>query len=118
MAVKRTDAFAEYAIIVMIMAMGVFLTGCAVVENVPTPGDVLSHPIGTESIKVGMSKAQVESIWGRPDDVRMVEDKAKWGGAREMWVYRAQYGSIPVDAGYFSKDKKLFFDGNNLTNIE
>ncbi len=93
------------------------LAGCAVVENIPTPEDVLKHPIGTESIKVGMTKEQVEDIWGRPDDVRMVEDKAKWGGQREMWVYNAHYGSIPVDAGYFSKTKKLYFDGNNLTNI-
>lgn len=117
MAVKRIEIRAGHAAIAAILTMGIFLTGCSMVETVPTPGDVIKHPIGTESIKIGMTKAQVEEIWGRPDDVRMVENKEKWGGSREMWVYHAQYGSIPVDAGYFSKDKKLYFDGNNLTNI-
>ena len=90
--------------------------GCSVIQ-VPDAEDVISHPLGTESIKLGMSKQQVESIWGKPNDVRMVENKEKWQGAREVWIYRAQYGSIPVDAGYLSKTKKLYFDGNNLTEI-
>ncbi|MCX5686004.1 MAG: hypothetical protein NTW09_00820 [Candidatus Omnitrophica bacterium] len=91
--------------------------GCSAIQ-VPDAEDVISHPLGTESIKIGMSKQQVESIWGRPNDVRMVENKEKWRGAtREVWIYRAQYGSIPVDAGYLSKTKKLYFDGNNLTEI-
>ena len=90
--------------------------GCSAIQ-VPDAEDVISHPLGTESIKIGMSKQEVESIWGRPNDVRMVENKEKWQGAREVWIYRAQYGSIPVDAGYLSKTKKLYFDGNNLTEI-
>ena len=90
--------------------------GCSAIQ-VPDAEDVISHPLGTESIKIGMSKQQVESIWGKPNDVRMVENKEKLQGAREVWIYRAQYGSIPVDAGYLSKTKKLYFDGNNLTEI-
>ena len=90
--------------------------GCSAIQ-VPNAEDVISHPLGTESIKIGMSKQQVESIWGRPNDVRMVENKEKWQGTREVWIYRAQYGSIPVDAGYLSKTKKPYFDGNNLTEI-
>ena len=92
-------------------------TGCSVIENIPSPEEIIEHPLGTESIKIGMTKKQVESIWGKPDEIRMVEDKDKWSGAREMWVYRAQYGAIPVDAGYLSKSKKLYFDGDNLTSI-
>lgn len=90
--------------------------GCSAIQ-VPDADDVISHPLGTESIKIGMSKQQVESIWGKPDDVKMVENKEKWQGGREVWTYRAQYGSIPVDAGYLSKTKRLYFDGNNLTEI-
>lgn len=90
--------------------------GCSAIQ-VPDAEDVISHPLGTESIKIGMSKEQVESIWGKPNDIRMVENKEKWQGTREVWTYRAQYGSIPVDAGYLSKTKKLYFDGNNLTEI-
>ncbi len=94
----------------------VFLCGCSAI-TVPNPEDVISHPLGTESIKIGMSKQQVESLWGKPDDIRMVEDKEKWKSPREVWTYRAQYGAIPVDAGYLSKTKKLYFDGDNLTEI-
>ena len=90
--------------------------GCSAIQ-VPDADDVISHPLGTESIKIGMSKQQVESIWGKPDDVKMVENKEKWQGRREVWTYHAQYSSIRVDAGYLSKTKKLYFDGNNLTEI-
>jgi len=117
MALKRNDVRIEFAIIALIVLMGAMLIGCAIIENIPTPQDVLRKPMGTESIKIGMSKAQVESLWGKPDDISMVENKDRWGGAREMWVYTAQYDSIPVNAGYLSKTQKLYFDGDNLTNI-
>ncbi|MDD3905064.1 MAG: outer membrane protein assembly factor BamE [Candidatus Omnitrophica bacterium] len=94
----------------------VLFSGCSAIV-LPNPEDVVKHPLGTESIKVGMTKEQVEDIWGRPSQVKTVEDKAKWQGSREVWIYRAQYGSIPVDAGYLSSTKKLYFDGNNLTEI-
>lgn len=95
-----------------------FLCGCSVVDTIPNPGQVIKAPLGTESIKIGMTKQEVESLWGRPDSVQTVENKKRWSGPREMWVYRANYGSIPVDAGYLSKTKKLYFDGINLTEIE
>ncbi len=94
----------------------VIIPGCAGIMP-PNPDDVVSHPLGTEAIKIGMSKQQVESLWGKPDEIRTVEDKEKWKEPREVWVYRAQYSAVPVDAGYLSKTKKLYFDGNNLTNI-
>lgn len=93
-----------------------FLCGCSVIQ-VPSAEEVIRHPLGTESIKIGMTKQEVESIWGKPDEVKTVENKEKWQGSREVWTYRAQYGRIPVDAGYLSKNKKLYFDGNNLTEI-
>jgi len=92
------------------------LCGCSAII-IPNPSDVMKTPLGTESIKIGMPKARVEALWGKPDDVRIVEDKNRWPAPREMWVYRAQYGSIPVNAGYLSTTKRLYFDGNNLTEI-
>ncbi|MFA6142224.1 MAG: outer membrane protein assembly factor BamE [Candidatus Omnitrophota bacterium] len=92
------------------------LCGCSAI-SVPDADDVLQHPLGTESIKIGMTKQQVESIWGKPDSVKTVEDKEKWQNKREVWTYSAQYRSIPLDAGYLSKTKKLYFDGENLTEI-
>jgi hypothetical protein len=90
--------------------------GCSTLE-VADPKEVIKHPLGTETIRLGMTKEEVESIWGKPDDVTTVDEKDKKMGTREVWIYRAQYGAIPVDAGYLSKTKKLYFDGENLTEI-
>ena len=101
---------------IILIVFCAFLTGCSAI-TLPDPNEVVSHPLGTESIKVGMTKQQVESIWGKPDSVKVVEGEGKWQGVREVWTYRAEFGSIPVDAGYLSKTKKLYFDGENLTEI-
>lgn len=92
------------------------LCGCSAI-TIPTPDDVISTPLGTEAIKIGMSKHQVESLWGKPSEIKTVEDKKRWKDPREVWIYRAQYGVIPVNAGYLSETKKLYFDGDNLTEI-
>lgn len=112
--VPKVPGFAATLVIGLVLA--VLMSGCSAIM-IPNPQDVVKHPLGTETIKVGMTKEQVESLWGRPSQVKMVEDKAKWQGGREVWIYRAQYSSIPVDAGYLSNTKKLYFDGNNLTEI-
>lgn len=108
----------KYRFIILAASVAAFaLAGCAGITP-PSPDDMIRQPLGKSSLKVGMSKQQVESLWGKPDEARIVEDKEKWNGSREMWVYRAQYGAIPVDVDYLSKTKKLYFDGDNLTNIE
>lgn len=112
MQIRNIDA----AKIVVMLAFASTLCGCSAI-TIPTANDVVDHPLGTESIKIGMTKQQVEGIWGKPNDIKIVENKEKWEGEREMWVYYAQYGAIPVDAGYLSKTKKLYFDGENLTDI-
>ena len=99
-----------------VLALALSVSGCAGIEP-PAPDDVARHPLGTESIKIGMTKDEVESLWGKPDEITTTEDKDRWKGAREVWVYRAEYSALPVDAGYLSKTKKLYFDGENLTNI-
>jgi len=92
------------------------LTSCADVMP-PTPQKIIQTPIGTSSVKIGMTKDQVVDLWGEPDAKRMVEESDKWSGPREEWLYRGRYQGLPVDAGYLSKTKKLYFDGDNLTNI-
>lgn len=92
------------------------LSGCSAIP-IPNPNEVVKTPLGTESIKIGMTKQQVESVWGKPDAVRTEKSKAKFSDQREVWIYNAQYAAIPVDAGYLSKTKKLYFDGENLTEI-
>ena len=113
---KRNDgARRVISTFTMIMA-AIILSSCSAII-IPNPQDVVKHPFGTESIKVGMTKQQVEALWGKPSQVKIAENKEKWHGEREVWIYRAQYGNIPVDAGYLSNTKKLYFDGNNLTEI-
>ncbi len=51
----------------ILMSMIIFISGCAEVD-IPTPQDVLKHPLGTESVKRGMSKDQVKDLWGEPDE--------------------------------------------------
>ncbi|MCQ9207536.1 MAG: outer membrane protein assembly factor BamE [Omnitrophica bacterium] len=93
-----------------------FLCGCADITP-PTPGYILKRPLGTDSVKTGMTKDEVKSLWGGPDRVNQVENKDKWEGKREEWVYVGRYGTLPVNAGYLSKTKKLYFDGERLTTI-
>ncbi len=93
------------------------LAGCTLVETIPTPEYIIQRPIGTSSVKIGMTKNEVRAFWGKPDQINFVEDKELWGGKREEWVYGAATSVVPIDAGYLSRTKKLYFDGENLTNI-
>jgi len=93
-----------------------FLAGCAEFTP-PTPAYILKRPLGTSSVKLGMTKDRVRDLWGEPNQINEVENEEAWGGKREEWVYVGRYSEIPVDAGYLSKTKRLYFDGDNLTNI-
>lgn len=113
---KKSRAVAAVAFFAVSL-LGLSMAGCSAL-TIPTPKEIAQTPLGTESVKIGMTKQQVESLWGKPDSISMAEDKEKWTSPREVWTYRARYGSIPVNAGYLSEDKKLYFDGINLTEIE
>ena len=104
-------------LLLVIIALTVSGYGCTLIEAVPKPDQILKYPLGKTDLKIGMTKQEVESKWGKPDSVRTVEDKARWQDPREMWTYNAQTG-IPVDADYLSKTRKLYFDGSHLTDID
>lgn len=94
-----------------------FISGCTEVD-LPTPEDVIKRPLGTESVKLGMTKEQVVDLWGEPDNVKYQEiDESGDIRSRELWIYKGRYSQIPVDAGYLSKSKYLYFDGKNLAKI-
>ncbi|MCX5678189.1 MAG: hypothetical protein NTY76_03675 [Candidatus Omnitrophica bacterium] len=113
---RRSNNPAKSLSFIMIISVLPLLCGCSTLM-IPNPNEIIKKPLGTESVKIGMTKNQVESIWGKPDQVTTVENKKKWSSPREVWTYNAQYGVIPVDAGYLSKTQKLYFDGENLTEI-
>lgn len=113
---RRTDNPVKSLFFMMIILVLPLICGCSTLA-IPGPDEIIKKPLGTESVKIGMTKNQVESIWGKPDQVTTVENKQKWSSPREVWTYNAQYGAIPVDAGYLSRTQKLYFDGENLTEI-
>ena len=113
---QRKNSLLVSLVFAMILLTASLVCGCNTL-TIPSPDDIIKKPLGTESVKIGMTKNQVESIWGKPDHVGSIEDKQKWSSSREVWTYTARYGSIPVDAGYLSKTQKLYFDGENLTEI-
>jgi hypothetical protein len=103
-------------IVLALISFVLFSAGCADF-TAPTPEYIIKRPLGTSSVKLGMTKGKVKELWGEPDQVNLVEGDERWGGKREEWVYVGRYSTLPVDAGYLSKTKRLYFDGNSLTNI-
>ena len=119
------------------MADRIVVMNQGVIEQIGTPEEIYGQPasafvadfIGTMnfipgtvseagSVKIGMTKSQIKEIWGGPDQVNYVEDTERWGGPREEWVYFPMSSrTLPVGYGYFSTTRKLYFDGENLTNI-
>ena len=106
-------------LIMLLLALGALaISGCAEIDPFETPAEVIRHPLGTESIRIGMSKEEVISKWGEPDITNKLPATDVSGSQGEEWVYKARrYTPVPVDVGYLHKNKYLYFDGNNLTLI-
>ncbi len=105
----------NYLAFMLLFVSVLFFYGCAEL-GVSTPAKIISNPIGSSSVKIGMSKNQVESIYGMSNFKGMVYSD-EWEAPREEWVYRAQINILPINAGYLSEDVYLYFDGNSLTKI-
>lgn len=107
-----------FVVFIAVFVTAVFAYGCSMIESIPNPAEVMKYPLGKTTLKTGMTKQEVESEWGKPDSISTVEDKKRWPDPREMWVYQSQTSSIPIDADYLSQTRKLYFDGNYLTDQE
>ena len=99
-------------------ALSICIAGCAELNLLEAPAEVIKHPLGTDPIRVGMTKEEVISKWGQPNQVNHLEPSDEWNMPREEWVYMGRYSKIPIDRSYLSKTKYLIFDGNNLVYIE
>ena len=94
------------------------VAGCAEINPFEAPQEVIKHPLGTESIRTGSRKEAVIKEWGKPDIVNKLGAPDQSGTLKEEWIYKSRpISPIPVDAGYLSKNKYLYFDGNYLTLI-
>lgn len=101
--------------LVIISALGI--SGCAEINPFQAPAEVLKHPLGTDPIRVGMTKQEIQQKWGRPDQINQLPAGDEWKTPREEWVYLGRYSKIPIDKNYLSKTRYLIFDGNNLVCI-
>ena len=116
---RRVVASLRIALIALMTTLGFFaISGCAEINPFETPGEVIRHPLGSESIRAGMSKEEVVSKWGEPDLVNRLQATDASRSQAEEWVYKARrYTPVPLDSGYLSRNKYLYFDGNSLTAI-
>lgn len=103
---KRISGF----IIISLLA-----AGCAYFD-MPTPKEIIKQPIGTITLRRGMSKDEVISKWGKPDSKKEYTTCDPMGICKEEWTYNARVGRSPFESNYFSKTQRLFFDGESLTN--
>lgn len=104
------------AMTLLLAALAIGIYGCAEINPFEAPEEVIRHPLGTESIRTGMTKEEVVKEWGKPDVINKLGSQDATGTEKEEWIYKGRrYAGIPVDAGYLSKNKYLYFDGNNLT---
>ena len=107
-----------YILYFLISASSVFIiTGCAEIQPFEAPGEVLRHPLGTDPVRLGMTKNEVEALWGPPDQINTMGTADQWGLPKEEWIYKARYSKIPIDKGYLYKTKYLYFEGEILTSF-
>jgi len=105
-------------ILALFLLGAIVLTGCSIFHPVK-PQEALKHPLGTDSLKVGMTKEQVKSLLGEPDSIAPLERSADiLSTERQEWVYDARYSDLPVKADYLGKSMTLIFDGDNLVSYD
>lgn len=108
----------KYYIAFLSFLLAVCAAGCAEINPFEVPVEVLNHPLGTESIKTGSTREEVIIEWGKPDIINKLGAQDETGTEREEWIYKARrITPVSIDAGYLSKNKYLYFDGNHLTLI-
>ena len=98
------------------LLLPILFFGCAGIEP-PSPREILENPLGKGPLRIGMTREEVRSLWGNPDQVNK-QNSDSLGSFKEEWVYEARYpGALPADVGYVSKSKYLVFDGENLVSF-
>ena len=89
------------------------LCGCADTE-MPTAKQALERPFGTgDPFTKGTTKAEVLDAWGQPAHINFL-GVDELGNTREEWLYKGWISGIPIDQEYLSRNKHLFFEGDNM----
>jgi hypothetical protein len=103
-------------LIIFCMLLIPIILGCAEIES-PNPAEILSHPLGKDPLRIGITKDKVLDMWGRPDVITRTGTN-ELGASCEEWIYHGRYPNLPIDAGYLYKTKYLYFEGNTLVRWE
>ena len=88
------------------------LYGCAEIDA-PGAREIMSQPLGEMPLRIGMTKEEVLSIWGKPDSIASIESTSP-GAIMEEWIYRGRYPDLPINVDYLSESQHLIFDGKHL----
>lgn len=99
----------------VICAVTILLSGCSALET-PSPKDIMQHPLGTDAVRIGMTKDKVTAQYGKPDVINNRVEVLPSKKVRDEWIYFGRY-EVPINKDYFSKTRYLYFDGDNLTDI-
>ena len=83
----------------------------------PTLHGTLTHPFGTGTPDRGTTKEEVLANWGNPNRI-IPHGSDELGNPKEEWIYEGRVPVLPVDYGYVSQTKHLFFEGNSLQRWE
>lgn len=94
-----------------------FLSGCGD-TYIPSAKEALTKPFGTgPEFTLGSTKDKVLDSWGPPDLV-LKHGQDEIGNTKEEWIYHGRMQSLPIDVEYVSRDKHLFFEGDNMVRSE
>ena len=99
------------------LSLALLFAGCAEVET-PTLKETITRPLGAGTpFAQGASKEEVLSYWGKPDMI-FSQGADELGNPKEEWVYKGRVAAIPLDYGYVSRTRRLFFVGDSLLRWE
>jgi hypothetical protein len=106
----------KFILCLLSSAFCLLISGCAEVE-IPTPKDIVTHPLGQQQNIRGWTKEEVKAKWGEPDQV-IVLAPDEWGSSMEEWIYQGRYPDVPIDYKYLSKTKHFYFIDNVLVEFK
>lgn len=105
----------RFLMAVCLVSMG--FAGCSGIEP-PSPDKLLTHPLGTSPLHMGMTKDEVKGMWGDPDLVENVIGSDDRLTTKEHWVYYGRVRNLPINYGHLSKTVHIYFDGHNITSFK
>lgn len=107
----------SYRLFFAVTLASFFFAGCGD-TYIPSAREALEKPLGTgPEFTLGSTKDKVLDSWGPPDMV-LKHGMDEIGNVKEEWIYHGRMQSLPIDVEYVSRDKHLFFEGDNMVRSE